>query len=230
MKERVLFVLLLFLQGFVSAPVLQAQERLLPKPPSAVGVDLIKVIESRKSFRTFTGQPIADADLGTILWSALGVTWRRGDKKSIHGVDATTGATLGERRATVFAWEPTITAYVFLPEGTFRYEPERHALLEVAPRDLRASATTQAFPGLAAVIVLAAHGEILDHMPGRQEDRLAWANATAGLVAQNIYLAATALGYGTVLVWYVRRSSLTRDLGLAEEDQLLYALPVGSVK
>jgi nitroreductase len=230
MKRPVFLVLLLFVLAVASVPLLQAQERLLPKPPSAVGVDLLEVIETRKSFRMFTGEPIPDADLSTILWSALGVTWRRGDKASIHGVDATTGATLGERRSTVFAWEPTITAYVLLPEGAFRYEPERHALFEVSPRDLRASATTQGFRGRAAVIVLAAYGEILDHMPGRQEDRMAWANATAGLVAQNIYLAATALGYGTVLIWYVNRSTLPRDLGLADEDQLLYALPLGSVE
>ena len=225
MKKFVVILLVV-----ASVPLLMAEERLLPQPPSRLGMDLITAIESRKSFRAFTGNEISEGDLATILWSALGVTWRRGDKASIHGVDATTGATLGERRATVYAWEPTITAYVLLPEGAFRYVPERHSLVQVSPSDLRDSAARQSFPGRAAVIILAAHGEILDQLPGPLEDKLAWANVSAGLAAQNIYLAATALGYGTVLIWYVNRTSLPAVLGLSDQDHLLYALPVGSVK
>lgn len=224
--KRILVITL----AVVSVCTLSAQERPLPRPAARAGVDVITAIECRKSFKIFSGASIADKDLSTILWSALGVTWRRGDSSSIHGADTVTGATMGERRATVFAWEPCITAYVLLPGGAFRYEPVRHALVKVASDDLRSSATTQIFHGSAAVIVLVAEGTVLNRMPGREEDKLAWANTAAGFATQNVYLAATALGYGTIIIWYVNRVSLPSILGLSDEDRILYALPLGSVK
>jgi len=223
--KRILMIALVL----ASVHVLGAEERLLPKPAARLGMDVIVAIESRKSFKAFTGKQIREKDLSTILWSALGVTWRRGDKASIHGVDATTGATLGERRATVYAYEPTVKAYVLLSEGAFRYEPVEHALVKVSSNDLRDAATRQSFPGRAAVIILVADGELLGYLPGSEEDKLSWARTIAGLAAQNVYLAATALGHGTVLIWYVNRSSLAPALGLSERDRILYALPLGSV-
>lgn len=213
----------------VSINVLTAEERSLPKPASKSGVDVISAIESRKSFRNFTGKPIPEKDLSTILWSALGITWRAGAKSSISGVDAITGATTGERRATVFAFEQTITAYVLLAEGAFRYEPVKNALIKVSSVDLRDSATSQKFPGRASVIILVADGKTLDRITGQKEDKLAWVNTCAGLAAQNVYLTTTTLGYGTVLIWYVDKRSLPSVLGLSDKDHVLYALPLGSV-
>lgn len=207
-----------------------AEERRLPKPAKTVGVDLISAIESRKSFKTFSGGQISANDLSTILWSGLGVTWRAGEKSSINGIDTITGATLGERRSTVFAWQPTIKAYIFLSDGCYCYEPVENALVKVSSEDLRRIATTQHFSGQAAVIILVADGRTLESIPGRMEDKLAWANASAGLAAQNIYLTATSLGHGTVILWYVNRAAVRSGLGLSEKDQILYALPLGTTR
>ena len=52
----------------------------------------------------------------------------------------------------------------------------------------------------------------------------------AGYVSQNVYLAATAMGLGTVARAMMEREQLSKGLGLAPEQLLLLNHPVGYVK
>ncbi len=59
------------------------------------------------------------------------------------------------------------------------------------------------------------------------EERLRWAHATAGAIAQNVYLMGAARGIGTCLVAGVDGDAIRKGLGLPAEAIPLYAMPLG---
>lgn len=214
---------------------LGAQERALTAPPAKFGMDLGTALESRRSLRQFAGGEIPAKDLSTILWSAAGVNWRKEGAASINKADTLSGATAGGRRTIVTAFGVDyVKTYVLLSDGAWRYDPARQVLVKVSAKDVRAAATLQNFPGRSAVIVFVADGEALAAMPAppnvTAETRLAWAYATAGLAAQNVYLASGALGYGALLVAFVNEDATRPALGLGEKDRIMLAMPLGTVK
>ena len=218
-----------------AALALGAQERALGAPALKIGMDLGSALESRRSFRQFTGGEIAAKDLSSILWSAAGVNWKQGDKASIAKADTVSGATEGGRRTMVTAFGVDyVKTFVLLADGVWRYDAARQVLVKVSSKDVRETATLQNFPGRSAVIVFVADGEALAKMPAPptigMETRLNWAFATAGLSVQNVYLSAGALGYGALVVAFMNEGVARPALGIGEKDSILLAMPLGTVK
>jgi SagB-type dehydrogenase family enzyme len=162
-------------------------------PPRALPIDsLSKVLRRRRSPTSYDSSPIAVDQLGQLLGHACGVTGElvMADRRLPLRAYPSPGALYG------------VDVYVIpnevdnLPQGVFRYDPERHALVRVHDRrvdpvsfclpDVRAVAT-----GIAAFIALSICLPRATRKYGDESYRILVAEA--GCIAENLVLVAHAL-------------------------------------
>jgi nitroreductase len=185
----------------------------LPPPQATDAVPLMQALRARRSTREFSPRPLSDDVLSTLLWCAFGVN-RPGSG--------------GRTAPSAHNWRE-IEVFVALPDGAFRYDAPGHVLRLVAGRDLRAMTGIQDFVGTAPLnlVYVADFGK----MEGAStEDRIFYAAADAGLVAQNAYLYCAAAGLGCVVRGLVDRGKLAPALGLTVDQRIVLAQTVGYPK
>ena len=186
----------------------------LPAPDTAGEMSLEEALAARRSVREFEARPLTEAELGQLLWAAQGTTDGRGYR---------TAPSAG-------ALYP-LEVYVATADGLFRYEVDRHALAVVRRADLRPAlheaALGQAAVGRApAVFVIAAVYERTAAKYGAERSPR-YVHLEAGHAAQNLLLQAVALGLGAVSIGAFDDAGVQQALGLPEEEQPLYLIPVG---
>jgi SagB-type dehydrogenase family enzyme len=187
------------------------QDIILPKRPSAVPADMVKALENRKSVRDYTAARLTLQDLSAILWAANGVN-----------------RDYGRRTAPSAFGNEYIDIYVVSDEGAWRYDASAHRLKAAAPAGLKARIASQRFVGRAShVLVLVADPGKFPGFFASGEERLRWAHATAGAIAQNVYLMSAACGVGTCLVAGIDGEAIRKGLGLSAEAMPLYVMPLG---
>jgi SagB-type dehydrogenase family enzyme len=180
-------------------------------PPQATGtVSLLQALRSRRSTREFSSRPLPDDVLSTLLWSAFGVN------RTDSG---------GRTAPSAHNWQE-IEVYAALPEGAYRYDARDHALRQVAGGDLRAATGVQEFVATAPLnlVYVADFGKMGD---ASAEDRIFYAAADAGFVAQNVYLSCAAAGLGCVVRGLVDRRKLAPALQLRPDQRIVLAQTVG---
>ncbi len=170
----------------------------------------------RRSVRTFSSRALSPQEIGRLAWAAQGIT------------DAPSG---GRTAPSAGALYP-IELYVVAPEGVFHWAPEKSALERRSPDDRR------------AVLARAAHGQdavrdagidlVLAGVPARTARKYGaraerYVLLEAGHVAQNVLLEAVALGLGAVPIGAFDDAEVARAVGLAEGEEALYVVAVGSV-
>jgi SagB-type dehydrogenase family enzyme len=208
-KWLVLSLPILFLAFPVSGEGLK--DVVLPKRPAAVQADLVKALENRKSVRDYTAARLSLQDLSAILWAANGVN-----------------RDYGRRTAPSAFGNEYIDIYVVSDEGAWRYDASVHRLKAAAPAGLKARLASQRFVGRAShVLVLVADPGKFPGFFASSEERLRWAHATAGAIAQNVYLMSAASGVGTCLVAGIDGEAIRKGLGLSAEAMPLYVMPLG---
>ena len=186
----------------------------LPAPDTAGEMSLEEALAARRSVREFEARALTEAELGQLLWAAQGTTDGRGYR---------TAPSAG-------ALYP-LEVYVATADGLFRYEVDRHALAVVRRADLRPAlheaALGQAAVGRApAVFVIAAVYERTAAKYGAERSPR-YVHLEAGHAAQNLLLQAVALGLGAVSIGAFDDAGVQQALGLPEEEQPLYLIPVG---
>ena len=183
----------------------------LPKRPASVQSDLVSALEKRKSVRDYRSEKLSTQDLSAILWAANGVN-----------------RDYGRRTAPSAFGNEYIDVYVVSDEGAWHYDASAHHLKAAAPAGLKARLTSQRFVGRAShVLVLVADSGKFPGFFASSEERLRWAHATAGAIAQNVYLMAAARGIGTCLVAGIDEVAIRKGLSLSNAAIPLYAMPLG---
>jgi len=198
--------------GQVIAPGASDTTILLDKPPEKLGIDLMDALRQRHSTKSFeAGRALDLKDLATLLWAGLGIN--RED---------------GKRTVPAARGVPFVHLYVFSPKGAFRYEAKEHALKRVSEKQVLDRVAPQ--PYLASASCILALVADLDEFTfeAPPEQKLAWAQAMAGTIAQNVYLAAEALKLGAAVVASLQAEVIRETLGLTKPTQVpLYLMPVG---
>ena len=119
-----------------------------------------------------------------------------------------------------------------LAPGIYRYIPAKHGLQRIVAGDQQAAAAGAA-GGQASVasapltLVFTAVASRISPRPDARVDR--FVAVEVGAAAQNVYLQATSLGLGTVIVGGVNADAMARLLQLtgADAPQPIIAMPVG---
>ena len=191
----------------------------LPKP-AARSVDFKSLLESRRSVREFSKDPLALADLAFLLWAAQGMV-------DTHFRTAPSG---GGR----YPLETYISAanVAGLEPGIYRYEPATHSLVVIdenpkSPEKLLAACYGErTAAGAAAMLVWTA-------TPYRTEWKYAFTAhrmiaMEAGHACQNALLAATALGLGACPLLSYHQSAIDKWLGVDGRDEfVIYLAAIG---
>lgn len=191
----------------------------LPEPDFEIGTDLNRALRERRSIREYRSGSLSLADVSQLLWAAQGVT-------SLGGFRTSPSA------GALYPLETYLVAGEVegLEPGVYRYDPAAHALKKEAEGDRR-KALGDACLGQVwmapaqAMIVFTAVKERTTARYGERGNRYVYMEV--GHAGQNVLLEAVALRLGSVIVAAFDDDVVSKALGLPEEEDPLYVLPVG---
>jgi SagB-type dehydrogenase family enzyme len=173
---------------------------------------LMSALTSRQSRREFAPGPLPAQTLSDLLWAAAGIN--RHD--------------LGGRTAPSAMNAQEVLLYAAMPQGLYLYDPVRHALQLTVAGDVRRVTGQQDFVDSAPLdLVFVADHARMKLVPAAQRE--AYAFASAGAMAQNVYLYCASEGLATVIRAWFDRHALSQAMGLQADHQLLLAQTVGAV-
>jgi SagB-type dehydrogenase family enzyme len=191
----------------------------LPRAETAGKMSVEQALKKRRSVRDFGRGGLSLDDVAQLLWAAQGTTHREGYRTA-----PSAGAMYPlELYLVVGDVSP-------LSPGVYRYLPKRHDLVRVTSGDRRSALAAAALDQdwvrrPPAVIVISGIYERSSVKYGRRAQR--YTHIEVGHVAQNVYLQATALGLGTVLVGAFRDDEVQEALELPVDHEPLGLMPVG---
>ncbi len=202
----------------------------LPLPRQVSNVTVEEAILWRRSLREYKDEPITIMQLSMILWAAQGITDPARRFRAAPSAGATYPLVLyvvvGDKGVLL---EPN----KYLKAGVYRYDVMKHALIMVRDGDLRGelakASLNQPWVRDAPVdLVMCAVFERTTRVYGERGVRYVYMEA--GHAAQNIYLMATALGLGTVVVGAFHDDWVASVVKAGKDEAPLYVIPVGVPK
>mgnify|MGYP002350628526 CR=1 FL=1 len=181
-------------------------------PPLELSLPLSRALIQRRSVRAFAKRPLSTQELATLLWSAQGVT-HEGTRRTAPSAGA------------LYPLE----VFVATADGLFRYLPDGHRWRHESDDDLRAALADAAW-GQSAVAtapaVFAITG-VVARTAGKYGTRAErYVLLEMGHAAQNLHLAAAALGLVSVPVGAFNDENVLKILGLDDEYLAGYLIPV----
>ncbi len=197
----------------------------LPEPAKYGNMTVEEAIWKRRSIRDYTKQPLTIFELSQLLFAAQGIT----DPVRKFRAAPSAGATYPFEVYVVVGKN----GVKGLEAGVYHYDPYTHTIKLLFKGDVRKSLAVAALgqPWVANApidIVLAAVYERTTKVYGERGVR--YVHMEAGHIGENIYLEATALGLGTVVVGAFYDDQVKKILKLPEDQRPLYIIPVGHPK
>ena len=194
----------------------------LPEPEYDGEFSVEQSLLKRRSVRDYTGEPVTIENVSQLLWAVQGITDSRG-RRTAPSAGATYPLEVYLVAGNVLQLEP----------GIYRYSPSGHSLDRVIEGDLRADLAEAALMQMwmangAMMIVITA---VYERTTGRYGERgIRYVHMEAGHAAQNLYLQATAMELGTVVVGAFQDDQVAEMLQLPQEERPLYLIPVGKIQ
>ncbi|UCE30486.1 MAG: SagB/ThcOx family dehydrogenase [Burkholderiales bacterium] len=192
----------------------------LPPPRTESAFALERALDERRTVRSFGVTPLSLQAVGQLLWAAQGVT-------------TPDGLRTAPSAGALYPLELTLVAGAVsgLQPGLYRYRPATHALAPLGAGDRRAAlagaALNQTWLQQApATVVFGAVESRTRFKYGGRSTR--YVHIEVGHAAQNLLLQARALGLGAGLIGAFDDAKVAEVLGMPEEEEPLYLVPVGS--
>jgi SagB-type dehydrogenase family enzyme len=189
-------------------------------PPSLKGmVSLEESLFQRRSIREFSSDPLKLEDISQLLWSAQGITQDAGRR--------TAPSAGGLYPLEVYLVAGNVRD---LDPGVYKYLPEGHEIILINNSDLRAPLAASALgqspvkDGAINIVISAVYAR---STPRYGDRGIRYVHLEAGHAAQNVCLQAAALDLGAVTVGAFEDIQIKNLLGLPEEENPLYIIPVG---
>jgi SagB-type dehydrogenase family enzyme len=158
--------------------------------------------------------------ISQLLWSAQGITQRRWGLRTAPSAGA------------LYPLEVYVVVEKVegLPTGVYRYVPRLHSLELVFDRSVRKQLGRDALSQSAVVdapatLAFAAVFARTTRKYGERGRRYVYMEV--GHAAENVYLQATALGLGTVVIGAFDDAAVRDTLGMRADEAALYLMPVG---
>jgi len=176
----------------------------------------------RRSIRHYSRKPLTLGSLSQILWAAQGITETDGGFRTAPSAGA------------IYPLEVYVVVrrggVEGLTEGVYHYIPGGHVLTVVKDGDLSADLEAATWnqeivKEAAATIVITGVLSRIEEKYGRKGTQYMFQES--GHVAQNVFLQATALGIGTVVMGAFSEASVRRVLGSETNERPLYVQPLG---
>jgi SagB-type dehydrogenase family enzyme len=194
----------------------------IPQPTPMGKMSVEEAIAHRRSIRHFKRMPLPLGALSQILWVAQGIT------------DGDAGFRAAPSAGALYPLELYVVVrrdgVEGFPEGLYHYEPRGHSLALVRRGDLSpdleaATWDQEIVKEAAATIVITGVFSRTTAMYGRRGNQ--YVLQESGHVAQNVFLQATALGIGTVVMGAFGEAAVRRVVRAGPDERPLYVQPLG---
>jgi len=200
----------------------------LPPPVLDGSVSVEQCLAQRRSVREYADSPLTLAEVSQLLWAAYGVTLPVPGVPQLRG-----GLRTAPSAGALYPLELSVAAgnVTGLAPGVYRYRPETHDLVLVAPGDKRpalflaASSQTCVRDAPASIV----YSAVFSRNTGKYGDRgrQRYVCMDLGHSAENVYLQCGALGLGTCAIGAFDDDSLKLVVRMPKEEEPLYIMPVG---
>jgi len=199
------------------------QESIKLPPPKFTGeLSVEKAILKRKSVREYKDESLTLREISQLLWSA-------------QGIKGTIGFRTVPSAGALYPLEIYLLAgnVKDLPAGIYKYKTDTHELTLILKGDKRtdlcnASLGQECVKDGAVVIIISAVYERTTKKYGQRG--LRYVLNEVGHTAQNIYLQATSLNLGTVLVGAFIDDKVKKILNLPDNEEPLGIMPIGKIR
>jgi SagB-type dehydrogenase family enzyme len=176
----------------------------------------------RRSIRHYAPRPLSLGVLSQTLWAAQGITQADGGFRTAPSAGA-----LYPLEVYVVAKKDGVEG---LGEGVYHYVPKGHVLTLVKAGD--ASAELEAATWGQDIVKEAAATIVITGVLSRTAEKYGrrgtqYVHQESGHVAQNVFLQATALGIGTVVMGAFSEGAVKRVVGAGPGERPLYVQPLG---
>jgi SagB-type dehydrogenase family enzyme len=172
--------------------------------------DLFHLLDIRQSSREYTGEEVSGETLKKIIWAGIG--------KSRDGAGITAPMPRGIQ---------VIKLYVASKDGVSAYNNEEATLEPIINDDIRDKIANQDFVQEASHVLILTGLHSIYPSKGNDQKRTNMIYTAGGIVMQNVYLAATALGLSTLAVANIKADEIERLLPLENEEQPIFVMPLG---
>ncbi|MGB8658237.1 MAG: SagB/ThcOx family dehydrogenase [Candidatus Zixiibacteriota bacterium] len=200
-------------QAFAQDKEAKTETIKLPEPKHDGEVSVEKALSERRSVRAYKDEPLTLTDVSQILWAAQGIT----DPKTGH---RTAPSAMALYLLNVYLIAGNVTD---LPMGMYKYQPQGHELVKVAPGDMKA----KLFEAAGQAPIKAAPAALVITGQSERAKSPSWMYLEAGHAAQNVYLQAVSLKIGTVVMGGFKDESVKTALNLPKGEQTIYIMPLG---
>lgn len=199
---------------------MEAQEVIkLCKPEFKGSMSVEEAIYKRRSCRKYKDEGLELEEISQLLWATQGIT-------------SGTGLRSAPSAGGLYPLEIYLVVGKVkgIEAGIYKYDPERHILIKIAPGDKRLELSmaclNQSWVYKAPVdIVFSAVFERTTFRYGLRGRNYVYIEV--GHAAENLYLQAEALGLGTVAVGAFEDEKVAKVLGLSSQEKAVYVMPVG---
>jgi SagB-type dehydrogenase family enzyme len=194
----------------------------LPSPSLKGKVPVEETLARRRSVRHYGTRALTLQSLSQILWAAQGIT----DPDGVFRTAPSAGAVYPLELYAVVRKE----GVEGLPEGAYHYQPGDHSLALIKEGDLSADLEAATWgqeivkAAAASIVMTGVRGKIAEKY-GRRGAQYMYQES--GHVAQNVFLQATALGIGTVVMGAFSQAGVRRVIGAGAGERPLYIQPLG---
>ncbi|MBM2815387.1 MAG: Nitroreductase [Ignavibacteria bacterium] len=191
----------------------------LPEPKYDGNTSVEQALLKRRSDREYKDESLTLTEISQLLWAGQGITDTRGFRT------APSAGALYPLELYVVAGKVNN-----LPDGIYKYEPQKHELVMVIEGDKRSELCNAALdqPSVkeaAAVIVFSA---VYERTTGKYGERgIRYVHIEVGHAAQNIFLQAVSLNLGAMVIGAFDDEEVKKIMNIPEREQPLYILPVG---
>jgi SagB-type dehydrogenase family enzyme len=195
----------------------------LDPPQTSGGGQIWEIIKNRRSVRNFAGRPVSNVELSNLLWSAQGITARQRN----FGFRAAPSA------GALYPMETylVVNRVQGLEPGIYHYEIESHSLARLKKGDFRDAVTRAALDQetMGAADIVFIWSAIFAKSKWKYRERAyRYIYIEAGHIAQNLALAATALGLGSCPVGAFIDDEMNNMLGLdGINESVIYTNALG---
>jgi SagB-type dehydrogenase family enzyme len=193
----------------------------LPAPVKKGTMSLEEALQNRRSVRLFANRGLSLAQISQLLWAADGITHPQGKRT------APSGRAAYPMDLYLVAGEGGVAG---LAAGIYHYNVAEQALEPVAAGEFRPAVVKacngQAWMGKAPVIFVITGDYKRSEVKNGAQGPL-FTHIEAGLIAQNLFLQAGALGLGAGIAGGINDRALGQALKLPPANLPFLAMPVG---
>lgn len=204
LKFGLLCLVLIYVLGFPF--YLSAQESLSKPNFNGKNSSFLKLLEKRRTHRQFSLKEIPSQQISELLWAANGVNDSTSGKRTVP---------------SAYNWHG-VSVYAATSKGLYLYEPNRHSLIKISGKDIRAFTGSQDFVQHAPItfIYVADFSKMNPKSTTMtDEKRYFLSSIEAGCICQNVYLYCASEGLNTVVRDLVDREALTKQMEVLKSGQ-----------